>query len=127
MVAATTRMSTFSGLAVADADDDPLLQRAQELHLEVERQLADLVEEERPLVGDLELARPRRDGAGERPLHVAEQLALDEVLGDGAAVDDDERRRGAVRASVNLAGDELLARAGLAGDEHADVGRRDLL
>ena len=39
------------GLAVADAEDDALLQRAQELHLQVERQLADLVEEERALVG----------------------------------------------------------------------------
>ena len=78
-------------LAVADAEDDALLQRAEELHLEVERQLADLVEEERALVGDLELARARRDGAGERALHVAEELALDQVLRDGAAVDDDER------------------------------------
>ena len=38
-------------LAVADAEDDALLQRAQELHLQVQRQLADLVEEERALVG----------------------------------------------------------------------------
>ena len=81
------------GLAVADAEDDALLERAQQLHLEVERQLADLVEEERALVGRLELAGPRRDGARERALHVAEELALDEVLGDGAAVDDDERAR----------------------------------
>ena len=81
------------GLAVADAEDDALLQRAQELHLEVQRQLADLVEEERAAVGDLELARARRDGAGEGALHVAEELTLDEVLGDGAAVDDDERAR----------------------------------
>ncbi len=81
------------GLAVADAEDDALLQRAQQLHLQVQRQLADLVEEERALVGDLELAGPRRDGAGERALHVPEELALDQVLGDRAAVDDDERAR----------------------------------
>ena len=89
------------GLAVADAVDDALLQRAEELHLEVQRELADLVEEERALVGDLELARARRDGARERALHVAEELALDEVLGDGAAVDDDER---AVRARSSAGG-----------------------
>ena len=35
------------GLAVADAEDDPLLQRAQQLHLQLQRQLADLVEEQR--------------------------------------------------------------------------------
>ena len=52
------------GLGVADAEDDPLLQRAQELHLQRERHLADLVEEQRAAVGRLELARlvarPRR-------------------------------------------------------------------
>ena len=81
------------GLAVADAEDDALLQRAQELHLEVQRQLADLVEEERALVGAWNLPGAARDRAGEGALHVAEELALDEVLGDGAAVDGDERAR----------------------------------
>ena len=32
----------------------PVLERAEELRLEVERQLAELVEEDRPLVGELE-------------------------------------------------------------------------
>ena len=32
------------------------------------------------------------DRAGEGALHVAEELALEQVLGDGAAVDGDERR-----------------------------------
>ena len=93
------------GLAVADAEDDALLQRAQQLHLQVERQLADLVEEERAAVGRLELAGPRRDGAGEGALHVPEELTLDEVLGDGAAVDDDERpvRRGCERRWISRA------------------------
>ena len=74
---------------------DPLhlgaVQRAQELGLEVERHLADLVEEERALVGLLEgpLAQPL--GAGEGPLLVAEELALHEGLRDGRAVHRDER------------------------------------
>ena len=45
--------------AVADAEDDPLLHRAQELHLQLRRELADLVEEQRAAVGLLELARTR--------------------------------------------------------------------
>ena len=61
------------------------------------------------------------------PLHVAEQLGLEEGLGDGAAVDRDERALRARRAAVDLPRDDLLAGAGLAGDEHRDVGRRDLL
>ena len=67
------------------------------------------------------------DRAGEGAAHVAEQLALQQVLRDGAAVDGDERPLGARRAAVELARDQLLAGAGLAGDEHGDVGRRDLL
>ena len=67
------------------------------------------------------------DGAGEGAAHVPEELALDEVLGDGAAVDGDEGPAHALAAAVELARDELLAGAGLAGDEHADVGRGDLL
>ena len=84
-------MSTGLGAGVADPDDDPLLERAQQLHLQRERHLADLVEEQRAAVGRLELALLVGDRAGEGALHVAEQLALEQVLGDGAAVDGDER------------------------------------
>ena len=66
-----------------------------------------------------------RVGAGEGPLAVAEQLALDEVLGQGAAVDRDERVAGAVALVVEVPGDQLLAGAGLAQDHHAGVGRGD--
>ena len=62
-------------LRVAEAPDVLLLQHAQELHLQVERQLADLVEEERAAVGLLEEAAPVGDGVGERALLVAEELA----------------------------------------------------
>ncbi len=54
---------------------------------------------------------------------MAEELALDHVLVELRAVDDDERQRGAGRAAVNLARDELLARARLAEDQD---GRRRL-
>ena len=67
-------------------------EHAEELHLEVQRQLADLVEEERAAVGLLEEAAAVGRRVGERALLVAEELALEEVLGDGAAVDGDERR-----------------------------------
>ncbi len=56
----------------------PALQHPQQLRLHLERQLADLVEEERAAVGDLEAAERALDGAGEGALLVAEQLALDE-------------------------------------------------
>jgi len=55
---------------------------------------------------------------------VAEQLALDQVAGKGAAVDDAERPVTARRVTVDLLGNELLAGAGLAFDEHGGVGGR---
>ena len=45
-------------LVLADAPDLPLLQRAQELDLHARRDLADLVQQQRPAVGRLEQARP---------------------------------------------------------------------
>ena len=63
--------------------------------------------------------------AGERALDVAEQLGLEQRLGDRAAVDGDERLVGARRQVVQRARDQLLAGAALAGDEHRGLGRRD--
>ncbi len=56
-----------------------------------------------------------------------EQLALDQRLGDRAAVERDEGALGAARAAVDLAGEHLLARAGLAQQQHVDVAGGDLV
>ena len=61
---------------------------------------------------------PVGDGAGERPLHVAEHLALDQLGRHRGAVQLHERPLAARRERVDRAGDQLLARAPLAGDEH---------
>ena len=75
--------------------------------------------------GELETTLSGGDGAGEGAAHVPEQLRFEQVLRDGAAVDDDERPLGAVGAHVDLACDQLLAGAGLAVDQHRHVGGRD--
>jgi hypothetical protein len=54
------------------------------------RQVADLVEHQRAAVGGLDLAGRGLGGAGEGALLVAEELAFQQVLGDGGAVDGDE-------------------------------------
>ena len=59
----------------AEPVDLALLQRAQQLGLQPDVHLADLVEQQRAAIGRLELADAARDGAGERALLVAEQLA----------------------------------------------------
>src|SRR5262249_18359458 len=101
----------------AQAPDLPLLERAQELGLDVEGQLADLVEEDGAAAGGLEGADALGVGAGEGAALVAEELALEEVLGHGAAVDDDEGAGGARARGVDAERGLALAGAGLALEE----------
>ena len=81
----------------------------------------------RAAVGVLELAHPIGRGVGERALDVAEQLALEDVLAQRGAVQGHERLVLARAVLVDRLGDQLLARARLALDQHAGVGRRDPL
>src|SRR5213596_3251276 len=60
------------------------LERAQQLRLEREREIADLVEEERPAVGLHEEAGPRRARVGECAADVSKELAFEERLGMAA-------------------------------------------
>ena len=120
LVAEMSRKLTLTGFFAADRIDLAFLQRAQKLDLRFERQLADLVEEQRAAVGLLELADAAVDGARERALLVAEQDALDQVLRDRAAVDRDERLSGALALALNGARDQLLADAALAFDREPE-------
>ena len=73
-------------LAAADALDLALLNRAQQLGLQVEAQVTNLVEEQGAAGGELELAELLFVRARERAALVAEQRALDQLVRD--------RRRG---------------------------------
>src|SRR5262245_23359940 len=81
------------------------------------REQTDLVEENGAGVGQLEEARLRLSRVREGPALVAEQLRLDQGLGNGGAVHVDERARGARSAGVEEAGDQPLSGPGLALDE----------
>ena len=110
----------------AEALELVLLQHAQDLGLRVRAHVADFVEEQRAAVGLLEAADALLVGAGERALFVAEQLRFEQVLLQRGAVHLDEVARGAVRVVVDGAGDQLLAGAGFAADEHGRVALGDL-
>ena len=97
--------------------DDP-----QQLCLQGRAHVADLVEENGPALRQLELAGPRRD-AGGRARFDPEELGLKQALRHGRAVDRDERMVGARAGLVQGAGDEFLARAALAANQHRYVGR----
>ncbi len=91
------------------------------------RHVAHLVEEEGAAVGDLEQALLILDRAGEGAAHVAEQRALEQVVVEGGAVLHHERLLGARPVVVDGAGDELLAGAALAVDEHRRLAAHDLV
>ncbi len=67
----------------------------------------------------------RADGAGERAALVAEELALENVRRDRAAVDRQEALVAPRAREVQRVGDQLLAGAALADDEDGRLGRRD--
>src|SRR5690606_19762978 len=109
----------------ADRTNGPLLQDPQQLDLGGRIELADLVQEQRAALGDVEHAPPIAGGSGERPLDVTEQLGLHQLLGDRPAVDRHEWTGGSIGEVVERPGDQLLASAGLAADQHVGPGGRD--
>jgi len=105
----------------------PRLEHAQEPGLQLEGQLAHLVEKERRSVCQLEAARLPREGAGVGPLLPAEQLALDERRGQRAAVDGHEQPVAPSAQAMDRPGRQFLPRARLAQQQDGRIGRRHAL
>ena len=85
----------------ADGQHLALGQHAQQPRLQGERHVADLVEEEGAAVGLLdEPALALAGRAGEASRQMAEELALDQRLRNGGAVDGDERLAAALAGRV---------------------------
>ena len=103
------------------------LEEAQQERLHPQAHLADFVHEDRAAVGAFEPAALVAIGVGEAALHVAEQLRFEERIGEAGAIDGDERGAAAVAALVNESGDDFLADAAFAGDQHLGVGARGML
>src|SRR4051794_7585692 len=114
-------------LTAAQTPERPLLQDAQQLHLRRRLHLGNLVEEQRAAVRELEDADAAVLRAGEGAFLVAEDLALEQRLGNRRAVDRHERERRARAQLVDGLRDQLLAGARLAGDQHRRLRRRRLL
>ena len=104
------RTSTLIGLRAAQALDDALLQHAQQLDLHLQRQFADLVEEQRRLIGGFEAADLPRQRAGVGAALAAEQLALDQRGGNRGAADADHRPLMTRAEVVNRLREHFLAR-----------------
>ncbi len=111
---------------VSDALEHPLLQNAQELYLHRRAHVADFVEEQRAALGNLETALTGGYGARERTLLMSEQLGLEKIRGDGAAIDRYERPVAPGAQVVDGAGGYFLAGAGFAEHEHSGIVACDL-
>ncbi len=108
-------------LRATDPADLFVFEQAQQLGLETEGQITDLVEEQRPRMRHLEQARLGRMRVRERAALVAEQFRFDEVLGEGGAVDRDERGAAPWSAGVDRPREHFLTGPGLADDQGARV------
>ena len=97
------RTSTWIALRAAEPFDLSLLEHAQQLDLDLRRQVADLVEEDRRAIGQFEAPDLPGEGAREGALLAAEQLALHERRRNRRAVDAHHRPRRVAR-SVRGAG-----------------------
>ena len=80
----------FDRLRIPHALELALLQHAQQFHLQLRLQRADLVQENRPVAGRFKPALLVPDGAGERTFHVTEQFALQQRPRQGPAIDPHE-------------------------------------
>ena len=116
-----------NGMDAAHALELVLLQHAQKLYLDVERQLTDFIEKDRSAIGELEASLLLLHGAGERPALMSKELALDQGGRQGAAIHFDHDRAFASTRSMNRTRDQLLARSSFAKEQHGRISFSDEL
>ena len=101
----------------AEAAHRLLLERGENLRLDIGRQQRDLVEEQHATRGRLEEPDLGAAGVRERPALVTEQLPFEQRLGDRRAVEVDERAAGPRAEAVQEPRDQPLTGSRLALDE----------
>ena len=102
------------------------MEHAQKLGLESQRQITNLIEEQRSAVGGLKPPVPLRQRAREGALFVAKQLVLHQVLRQIGAGKGHERPTIAGAEAVQGAPQNALARARFSRDQHVHVACRHL-
>ena len=107
----------------ADRQHLAFLDCTEQLGLQRQRQLGDLVEQQRPAVGGAEQPVAGRGCPGKGAALVSEQCRFQHRFGERGAVDRDETRVAAWGTIVDEAGNAFLAGSGRAFDEHRDFGR----
>ena len=113
-------------LVAADAGKGPFLQEAEQFHLSLHGEVADLVEEQGAAVSGFRAADTPGNCSGESSFFMSEQFTFDQILGESRAVQGDERLVFAVGEFDDGVGEQFLAGAAGAADQHGGVGRSDL-
>ena len=111
----------------AHAIELPVLEKPQELGLKPWLHVADLVQEDCPAVGDLELAAFLAGRPGEGALLMAKQLRFQELLRQGHTVHGHEQAASTGAPVVNRPGKEVLACSTLAEEKDCRVALRHFL
>ena len=99
-----------------------LLQDAQQLGLELERNLPNLIQEDGSAIGQLKAADPLRDGAGEGASLVSKEFTFQQSGRDGGAIQFHERTRMPGAQVMQSAGNQFLSRPGLAINKDGGIG-----
>ena len=109
-------------LRAADPIEPPLLEYAQQLGLDGERQLADLIEKNGAAVRQLHFADLARAGARVGPALVAEEFVLHQPLRNCGAIQSHKWLFAPRRKMMNSAGKEFFARAAFAQQQDGGIG-----
>src|ERR1700693_1250047 len=104
-----------------------LFKNPNELGLKPHIHVADFIEKDCPLVGQLEFSKFLIRRAGKRTALMPEQLRLQQVPRNRGAVDRDKRGLFAGAQKVNGPRDQLLSRSALSPKKHGSLARSDLL
>jgi hypothetical protein len=110
-------------LPAANAHEGLVLEKSEDFHLNRERQISNLVQEQSAFFRIFNKTFALHVSAGERSLFMAEKLALEQIFGNRAAVDGDERPIFPQAAPVNSFRDHLLSGSALPKQENGSAGR----
>jgi len=111
--------------AASETLDLLLLQCPEELGLQLQRQVADLVEKQRAPIRSLEATHALCDGAGKCAPLITKELTLQQPGGERGAIHGHERLPPPWPSIVNGSRDELFTRSGLSKHEDGAVDSRD--
>src|ERR1700722_6012532 len=104
----------MDGLVAAQPLELLFLQRAEQLRLQLQANVADFIEEQSAAIGKLQTAALLHQSAGKCTLLVSEELAFDQPGRNGSTIEPDKRSVPSWTQAMDCAGKQFFAGASLA-------------